>query len=274
MPSFISAGAGAVGVLAFVLGGAPEARAQDGPDGQSLFGKRTASVTYGPYVRLEFGLAQPSLDSALWQPPGPADPSIFFDADGQDGSFGGVALGFDWQNGIRADMSVFGTETGNVSATCASTSDGSPCSAHVQDISASVTTKGLMANGYYAPLEARGSNSTFQPFLVAGVGLARNEVGQWTRTNPAAGQPTRSFEGDTSTDLAWSVGVGASFQVTRAGARPIIIEAMVRHFDFGTASGGTTPLPGNGTSTPIKPFTFDRSDQVVTLGVRIPLQRY
>jgi opacity protein-like surface antigen len=135
-----------------------------------------------------------------------------------------------------------------------------------------------MGNVFYAPLEARGSNAIFQPFLVAGIGLARNKVGEWTRTknldNPTYDTNTvRTYEGATTTSLAWSVGIGASLQVTRPGRwPPVIIEVALRHYDFGSASGGSQPI-GSG-SEPRQPFTFDNEAQVVTLGVRIPLRRF
>ena len=257
-----------IGVLLAVLAAPSVVAAQNTGDGL------TASVTYGPYARLEFGVAIPSLNGAFWLPPGPADPQINFDADGSETGFGAIAIGYDWQNGVRADLSFFGTGTSDVTAPCSSASDGSGCATHADITSATVKTRGVMANVFYAPFEARGSNTVFQPFLVGGVGIARNEVGDWTRSNPAAVRPVRTFEGDTTTGLAWSIGAGASLQVTKPGRWPVIVEATWRYYDFGSASGSATPLPGNGNSQPRQPFTFDNSDQVFTLGVRIPLKRY
>lgn len=241
---------------------------------ESVFGVNSASVTYGPYVRLELGGAATSADEATWLPPGAGDPRILFDAEAGDAGWGAIAFGHDWQNGLRADLAFFGTGTSGVAAPCASASDGSPCSTHADITDASVSSRGLMANLFYAPLEARGSNALFQPFVVAGLGFAVNEVGVWTRENPASTSPVRRYSGDRSTELAWSLGVGAALQVTRPGQWPIIVEASWRYYDFGSAPGGTTPLPGFGNSEPRQPFTFDHTSQVITLGVRIPLRRY
>jgi opacity protein-like surface antigen len=250
-------------------------------ENESLFGVRSASVTYGPYVRLEFGSAMPSLSDAYWLPPGQADPRIDFSASGSDAGIGAVAFGFDWQTGIRGDLSFFGMRTSDIVAPCSGASDGSECAIHADIKNASVTTKGAMANVFYAPFEARGSNSIFQPFIVAGLGIARNEVGAWTRENsnpPPPDKPDRrelrTFEGDSSAELAWSIGVGASLQVTRQGKWPVMIEAAWRYYDFGSATGSATPFPENGNSQPRQPFTFDNEAHVITLGVRIPLQRY
>ena len=133
-----------------------------------------------------------------------------------------------------------------------------------------------MANVFYAPMEARGSNAVFQPFVVAGIGVAENEVSEWTRRNTAsgAGRTFRTFEGDTNSGVAWSVGLGASLQVTKPGKWPVILEAAWRYYDFGEANGGTTPLPGEGNGVPAKALTFENTSNVVSFGLRIPLQRY
>lgn len=248
----------------------PAAAQEDTP----IFGGRSASVTYGPYIRLEFGGAALATDGAYWQPQGDDDPRISFDAEAENGSFSALALGFDRQDGIRGEVALFATGSSDLEAPCSGTSDGSPCSDHASISDASVSTHGIMANVFYAPLEARGSNSIFQPFVVAGVGVARNEVGDWTRENINAGSEFRSFEGDSTTGLAWSAGIGASLQVTKPGKWPVIVEASWRHYDFGSASGSAVPLPGSGSGQPSDPFTFDLSEQVISLGVRIPLKRY
>lgn len=253
--------------------------------GQDLagFGKDVASVTYGPYVRAEIGHGSTAADDGFWAPPGPADPQIFFDLDADDGTTGAVAIGFDWQNGWRMDAS-FGRFTGGpVAGPCIAASDGTACDIgptldnHADIESASFSASTLMANLFYAPFEAKGSHSRFQPFVVGGLGLSRNKVGVWTRENNNSGltdRPTRAFAGASSTRLAWSVGIGAAWQLTPPGKRPVIVEASWRYYDFGKASGGSSPLPENGTSQPRDPLTFDASSSVFSVGIRIPLKRY
>ncbi len=263
----------AIGLMAVVALGAQAggAFAEDGP---SLFDVKTASVTYGPYVRLEFGHASLMPDDAYWLPPGASDPRINFDASAGNSAFGAVAAGYDWQNGIRADLAMFGTGTSHVTAPCSSVVGGGDCADHADISDASVSTRGAMLNVFYAPLEARGSDATFQPFVVGGLGIAVNHVGEWTRENLTKTRTTRVFEGDSTSNLALSVGLGASWQVTRPGKRPVLVEASWRYYDFGTASGGAAPLPGNGADEPRQPFRFDHNAQVVSFGVRIPLERY
>lgn len=260
-----------------VLLGAGAAMPVMAQDDASLFGAgRVASVTYGPYLRLDIGRSNPAYEGANWRPPGyDPDPEVSFGLGGEDYiSMGSLAIGFDWQNGWRGDVGVVGTGTDDISGPCIGASDGSSCAVHADIESASISTTAVMGHVFYAPFEARGSNSPFQPFFMAGAGVARNEVGEWTRVNAGATRPSRTFEGDRTSSLALSVGVGAAYQITKPGDWPIILEGSIRYYDFGDASGGATPLPGNGSSSPVRPLTFDTSQSVVSFGVRIPLKRY
>lgn len=250
--------------------------AQDG----GLFGNRTASVAIGPYLRMELGAADPAFDDGYWRPPGynPApgigDPEISFSLSGDTTHMGSIAFGHDWQ-GWRADVALSYFSNSTASGPCASADDGSSCSTHADIDRAPVSSTTIMGNVFYAPFEARGSNSVFQPFIVGGLGVARNEVGDWTRTNDSGvPRPVRTFAGDTTTSFAWSVGLGASYQVTRPGRWPVLLEATWRYYDLGEAKGSSVALPGNGASQPVQPLTFDTTQSVVSVGIRIPLERY
>jgi len=236
---------------------------------------QTASVTYGPYARLSFGTSANSYDDGRWQNGG-GDPTIMFDLGDETASFGELAIGYDWQNGFRADLALGRFGDADAIGPCASTSNATPCSDHADISGGTVSSTTVMGNIYYAPFEHRGNNSVFQPFLTAGIGFARNEVGVWTReANPGSPSPRpfRSFESNTDTQFAWSVGLGAAWQISRPGQHPVLVEASWRYFDLGEASGGATPLPGNGAGAPDVPLTFENTRQVFSLGIRIPLQR-
>ncbi|MDU8942353.1 outer membrane protein [Ovoidimarina sediminis] len=259
-------------LIAF-LGCAATAGAASAGSGESLFGLDTASVTYGPYLRGEFGVASPRPGGAFWRPPGfPSDPQISFDADAGNVSLVGLAFGYDWQNGFRGELALNAFGSSDVTAPCAAASDGSGCASHADISSAAVRTRALMANVYYAPREAAGNSSRIQPFLTAGIGLARTTMSDWTRTNPLAGQPVRTFAGATGSELAWSVGAGIAIELDTDTKHPVIFEATYRYFDFGSASGGTVPV-GPGASQPAAPFQFDHRSHVISVGIRIPLQR-
>lgn len=235
-----------------------------------------ASVTYGPYARFEIGRSDYSADNGFWHPPGfPADPQVNFNLSAKKTGFGALAIGYDWQNGFRGDVSLSVSGSANVAGPCSSASDGSSCATHADISDASISTAAVMGNVFYSPLGQAGNDSRFQPFLVAGLGLARNKVGQWTRVNtvPPATHGTRTFQGNSSVDLAWSVGAGAAYQLTRPGEWPVMLEASWRYYDYGTAEGGAQSV-GAGTSQPQKPLTFDNTAHVIAVGIRIPLQRY
>ncbi|MDE3121204.1 MAG: outer membrane beta-barrel protein [Paracoccaceae bacterium] len=249
--------------LAVAAGSPCVARAQ-GSDG--LLGLGRASVTYGPYVRGELGGAFFSPSDAYWLPPGyPSDPRIDFNLSGKTAGFGSLNVGYDWMNGFRADVGLLAT--GSSSVTGPHTTAG----LHADITSASVSTTAVMASVFYSPLEQQGINARLQPFLVAGVGLANNSVSDWTRTNTAVTPVNRTFSGATHTYLALSVGVGVSYQLTAPGVRPMMLELAYRYYSFGSAEGGFTPQQG--ASLPKQPLTFRNNMGVVSLSLRIPLNR-
>lgn len=129
----------------------------------------------------------------------------------------------------------------------------------------------MMANLFYAPFEASGSNSRFQPFVVAGIGFSRNTVESWTRVNPTSPRPVRVFGSNSETEFAWSLGLGASWQLTAPGQWPVMLDMSWRYYDFGSAVGGAKSDVGSG--IPRQPLTFDLESQVFSIGIRVPLQR-
>ena len=239
-------------------------------DGGSLFGvERPASVTYGPYVRAGLGLEASMIQDGFWESPGPSDPVVLFDLDSDNAALASVGAGFDWMNGFRGDVSLSYFGEKDVSGPWSSTIPPTP-GPHAS-MSTSISTVAVMGTVYYAPWERSGAPARFSPYVSAGLGFARNDMSTWTRTNPASARPTRQFEGNVETDLAWSVGVGASWQIHRKGNRPMLLDAGVQFFDLGDAVGGAQPLPGNGASTPRQPFTVEMETTVVSIGIRIPL---
>jgi opacity protein-like surface antigen len=241
---------------------------------ESVFGVESASVTFGPYVRAEIGIAIPELQDPNWLPAGfPEDPQIFFDLDADNSAAGSLALGYDWMNGFRAEgaLSVFTSQdfSGDWSYTVPATTG-----PHAS-MEGSTRSVALMANGYYMPLEAMGQNRRVQPYVTAGIGFARNSMEDWTRVNPAESRPERSFEGEESTEFAWSAGFGVQMDLGRQGPddRPVILELGYRFFDLGETTGSTVPLPGNGDGGPLQALSFDNNQQTVTIGIRMPLTR-
>ena len=224
----------------------------------------------GSYLRFELGAAYGDANDPYWLPPGyPSDPQIFFDLDTDTAAFGAIALGHSYGNGWRAEvaLNVFGSAdfSGPWSHTVPETAG-----PHA-DMAGSTKSIALLANGYYD--FDTGGKAT--PFVTVGLGVAHNTMDDWTRTNPDSGRTTRSFEGGSENSLAWSVGLGMAMDVGPVfGSAPAKLEVAWRYFNLGSVSGGTTPLPGSGSGgEPEAPLTFDVSNQVISVGLRIPLQR-
>lgn len=236
---------------------------------ESLFGISPSGITYGPYAKIELGFDQSKFENGFWESPGASDPTVFFDLDDDSAGFASVGIGFDRMDGFRGDVSFmfFGRKT--VEGPWSFTVPATP-GPHA-DMSTSVKSTALMGTLYYSPYEARGDYRTWQPHLIAGLGIASNNMSDWTRTNTSATRITRTFEGASQTDLAWSIGIGSSWQIRRDDKNPIMIDLSYRYFDLGSARGGSAPLPGEGTSSPRQPLEFDVNSSVISFGVRMPL---
>lgn len=100
-----------------------------------------------------------------------------------------------------------------------------------QPVSGDVTQMGAMAFAYVQPLAAFGIESRLQPFLGVGAGVSRNEMGEMTYEFPDLRQPRYSVTPDgTSTDFAWSVTAGLSYEVSDR----LVLDLAWRYTDFGT----------------------------------------
>lgn len=248
----------------------------DTPAGDSLFGVTSAGITYGPYVRAELGGTMPVYDNAFWLPPGydpdplAGDPQVFFDLSGEKSMAGSVAVGMDYMNGFRWDVSLtmIGGQavTGPWSYTVPET-EGPHAS-----VDATFSSTVFMINGFYSPLEHQSKNSKVQPFITAGIGMANNAIGDWTRINLFKDNVYRTFEGASTSSFAWTIGGGVAWEVGKYQNRPVILDATYRYTDLGEAQGGTAPVePGHG---PVQGLTFNTVSQSVMIGLRMPLKSY
>jgi opacity protein-like surface antigen len=219
------------------------------------------------YFRVELGAARASAGNASWLPPGyPNDPKVFFDLNSDTAAFGAVALGHSFGSGWRAEaaLNMFGSADflGPWSYTVPDTPG-----PHA-DMAGSTRSVALLFNGYY-DFE---TDRKLTPFVTAGVGVAHNMMGDWTRINPDSDRTTRSFTGGSETDLAWTVGLGMAVDVGPIiGSAPAKIELSWRYFNLGSVSGGAVPLAGSGSKgEPVSPLNFDLGAQVISLALRIP----
>jgi opacity protein-like surface antigen len=218
------------------------------------------------YVRVEVGSASSDADDASWLPPGPSDPQVFFDLDMDSAVTGAVAIGRSFGNGWRGEaaVNIFGSSDFSGDWSYTVPADPGP---HAS-MQGSIRSVALFANGYYD----FAMDGDFTPFLTAGLGVARNEMDDWTRINPDAGRTTRSFAGGSDSGFAWNIGAGVAWDVgSIGGSGPAKLELAWRYFDLGSVSGSAAPLDGNGSSTPREPLNFDITNQVFSVGLRFPL---
>lgn len=212
-----------------------------------------------------------------WHSPGTADPRITYDVNADAAFAGFISVGKTLKDGVRADVSLGVIGSQDVQANWVSPPVGTgPTDPNDHaNIATSVSAITGMFNVSVEPLALSGNNSRFQPFLTAGIGAANVKMNDWTRTNLATinppTRPVRTFVGDDSTNFAWSIGAGVSVDMAETLNRPAYLDLSYRYMDLGNVTGGFTPLPGNGSSTPIEPFNFDYTVHVVSVGLRFPL---
>jgi opacity protein-like surface antigen len=264
-----------LGVAAFSAMGmiAQNAMAQEELNASPLYGGAWFTGATNAYVRLGIGVDNFGISDGQWSSPGAApagsDPVVFFNLSEPDGVAGTVAFGRQLRPNLRGEIALTAFSNRDISGPWSFTI---PATAGPHaDVATSIQTTALMANvAYDLPNMAKG-RLEFQPYLLAGVGLARNKMGDWTRTNAAAPRPSRTFEGDSKIDLAWTLGAGVSWNVGKNSNGPIKMDLSYQYFALGNAQGSGTPLAGSGTSNPVNPLEFDVSSQVISFGVRIPL---
>ena len=225
------------------------------------------------YMRGEVGAAWIAEDRGYWWGPGgpPGDPRITFDLDANAAWTGAVALGMEIMDGVRADFSLGYFGDSDVDADWISASDGSP-GPHA-DIDASVSAFTGMLNLFVEPLALTGNNGPLQPFVTGGIGLARVEMDEWTRTNAAVAQPIRRWSGNDEVNFAWAIGAGIAADIGTVLDRPAFLDLTYRYSDLGNVSGGTAPtFPGPPpNNSPTEPFNFDYRTHAVAIGFRMPL---
>jgi len=222
----------------------------------------------GWYLRGEAGVVVLGSDTGYWHGPGAGDPRITFDLDYPLGPTAAAAFGYDWANGLRADVSFVLDANMSVTAKFRSASDGTT-TGHTQTITTNVSAQALMANLFIEPLRMSGNDSPIQPFITGGLGIAHTQMGEWTRYNPSAllpGDVYRTFSGADAFGVAWTIGAGASI---KPGDGPAVFDVTYRLSGYGNVSGGTTPTD-NG-NAPLEPFNFNLVTHTVTVGLRVPL---
>lgn len=226
------------------------------------------------YFRGEVGAVMLGADEGYWWGPGgppSGDPRITFSLNDAIGVSGGVGIGQDWGHGIRADVFAGLLAGMQVDGTFLSASDNTTVG-HATDIHAPVSALSLLANLFVEPMALAGSDSPVQPFLTGGLGVASVTTGEWTRNNASSPQPTRSWEGATQINFAWTAGAGVSIDLNGSNGEGPVLDLTYRYSDYGQASGGTAAIDPPPGSSPTEPFNFPLATHAVTVGLRVPVE--
>ncbi|MXN65601.1 hypothetical protein GR183_11870 [Stappia sp. GBMRC 2046] len=242
-----------------VLGGMGAASAQDG---SSIWPTEL-------YFRVEGGAAWLAEDRGNWA--GPGGTVVTYDLDADGAFIGSAAFGAQFHDGVRGDLSLSYLSEADIDANWIA-----PLPGPHADIDASVSTWLIMANLFVEPLTLAGYESPIKPFVTGGIGVAVNDMDDWTRTNTTLAPPdtVREFEGKTNTSFAWSLGGGVSAEVGDlfGTGSPVEVDLTYRYTDAGEAKGGTTPT-GNGQPATTA-FNYDNTFHAVSIGVRIPFSTH
>src|SRR5260221_12710048 len=94
-----------------------------------------------------------------------------------------------------------------------------------------VKTLAALVNAYYDLPSFAG----FTPYVGGGVGVARNEVGTTTLSDPRSGATVATLSGSTTTQFAWQVSAGISYAILPA----VALDFGYRYFDAGEGRSGT-----------------------------------
>ena len=245
-------------------GGAVAAVDEVGGHGSPLPLKPAGSFRAPDYFRFELGLSAPRANNAYWLPSNyPSDPKVLFNLDLKRAAYGSLAVGHYWGGGLRSEVALTAFGPSDFSTTSTTTVPPTP-GTHAT-MTGTTSSYLVMANGYYTPyIEALGR---VQPYVSAGIGVSANTMGTWTRTNPTKPTAVRSFEGNTTVSLAGAVGVGLEVYMGEVSGKPTSLDFGYRYYALGNVSGSATPITGS--SSPTKPLNFNKTDQVVSVSVRV-----
>lgn len=221
------------------------------------------------YVRGEFGGARLDGGTGNWLPPGRSDPRVFHDLSKPTTLLGGFALGYMPWRGVKTELSYFHLFQSHVSGSWVYTVPAVP-GPHA-DMRTSVSTNLFMANAYIQPLALAGFDWSVQPFIGGGVGLALNRMTPWTRTNVAAPDPVRTFEGSENTRFAWNLAAGVSVSLARLLSFPLSLDLTYRYIDAGRVKGGVGPYPDLRGNIPRQAFNMPLRAHTWTAGLTMPI---
>jgi opacity protein-like surface antigen len=104
-----------------------------------------------------------------------------------------------------------------------------------------VKTLAALVNAYYDFPTFAG----FTPYVGAGVGVARNEVGTTTLSLNSNGATVATLSGSTTTQFAWQASAGVSYSILPA----VALDVGYRYFDAGEGRSGSTVTTALGSAS-------------------------
>jgi len=104
-----------------------------------------------------------------------------------------------------------------------------------------VKTLAALVNAYYDFPTLAG----FTPYVGAGVGVARNEVGTTTLSSNANGATVATLSGSTTTQFAWQASAGVAYSILPA----VAVDFGYRYFDAGEGRSGNTVTTALGSAS-------------------------
>jgi len=138
-----------------------------------------------------------------------------------------------------------------------------------QPVTGEVKQMGMMAFVHLEPLTALGIVTPIRPFIGAGAGASRNEIGEMTYEFPELRQPRYSLlPGGEATSFAWSAVGGVAYDISDH----LTLELSYRYSDLGEVSTDEGILfiqRSSGTlEIPIAATNADLTDQSISLSLR------
>lgn len=209
------------------------------------------AVATGPYVKAEVGVSF-GRDFGF----SAADMGQSLDKNVPTAPVAGIGVGWQFTPYLRADITLshrFGQDFDDVDA--------------VQNLgySADVSSLRGFVNAYVDVAGLTGGLGAFRPYVGAGVGFARNRIGDVTVTDltAPAGFNRFTLEGDHQTKFAWQLMAGTGIAVTSN----LIADVGYRYVDAGRVRTGTV-VSGNGGSFAVERRTGDIRSHEIVMGLR------
>jgi opacity protein-like surface antigen len=205
---------------------------------------KTTASDQSWFVTAGIGASSTNADNAVQQGPNAGNaPSVGYEVDSN--AVYSLGLGYNLGNGIavQGDLRTreFTTDTGAIAANASGQFAGNTYS-----VDGEVQSTSLMINAIYdIP-----NSSAFQPYVKAGIGVAKNEVEMSQQISPlfsvigdtstigsACAGTTYCFPDDSSTEFAWSVGAGVRYNITDTFG----VGLDYQYIDLGEAATGVDP---------------------------------